>query len=154
VGQPHRQPALAESARAAADGVDGSAEASIGENGAPSEAAQCGDDAGTLAERTGAREAVVDAVERAADGWGDTPERLAAQKAAAAAVLEHAVATGEAVGKSSSVVDELREQYPVTGQSEETWWRKNIRPVLKAVGDYSPGEHGYRVTNFDSEAHP
>jgi hypothetical protein len=95
---------------------------------------------------------VIDAVERVADGWGDTPDRLAARKAAAAAVLEHAVATGEAVGKSSDATAELREQYSVSGQSAETWWRKNIRPVLNEYGHYSNGEHVYRVTDLGAEA--
>jgi hypothetical protein len=34
---------------------------------------------------------------------------------------------------------------PVPGQDRETWWRKNIRPVLKEAGEYSNGRHGYVV---------
>ena len=84
-------------------------------------------------------EAVVDNI---AEGWTDDDDRLADRKAAARAVLEHAINTGNAVGKSDAV-DTFYDQYPVDGQSEDTWWRKNVRPVLREIGTYSNAEHGY-----------
>lgn len=84
------------------------------------------------------------AVEAVADGWGDTDERLQQRIAAATAVLTHAVRTGAAVGKSDAI-DDFHDQYPVDGQSKETWWRKNVREVLQEFGTYSNGAHGYRV---------
>lgn len=89
--------------------------------------------------------AVVDDV---ASGWQDSEQRLADRRAAALAVLEHAVETGDAVGKSEAVGG-FYADHQVDGQNEETWWRKNVRPVLKAVGDYSQGAHGYVVREED-----
>lgn len=75
--------------------------------------------------------------------WDDTPERLETRRAAARAAL-HLFAEREAIGKAD-VIDgaELHREYPVEGQNPETFWRKNVRPVLKAVADYSKAEHGY-----------
>lgn len=98
-------------------------------------------------------EAVRAAVERVAEGWDDTPERLETRKNAAAVVLQHALDTGDAIGKSSDVVDDVRAAFPVEGQKPETYWRKNIRPVLQEHGDYSRGNHGYIVDDLgDREA--
>jgi hypothetical protein len=88
--------------------------------------------------------AVGDVVDEVAESWGDTGDRLDARKAAARAVVEYA-RTADAVGKSDDRVDELYEQYPVPGQDRETWWRQNIRPVLREVGEYNQGLHGYVV---------
>lgn len=95
------------------------------------------------------RPAVVRVVENVADGWDDAPDRLQTRMAAAAYVLEHAVESGEAIGKSSDVVEEAWDLYPVASQERDTWWRKNVRPVLKAVGEYDRGAHGYRVRDLD-----
>ena len=89
-------------------------------------------------------------VERVSDSWEDTEERLASRRAAAEVVLQHALDTGDAVGKSSDVVEDVRERFPVEGQNEETYWRKNIRPVLKEAGEYSQAHHGYVVEALDS----
>ena len=89
-------------------------------------------------------------VERVSDTWEDTEERLASRRAAAEVVLQHALDTGDAVGKSSDVVEGVRERFPVEGQNEETYWRKNIRPVLKEAGEYSQAHHGYVVEALDS----
>lgn len=82
-------------------------------------------------------------VEEIAASWDDD-HRLEDRKAAARAVLEHALESGEAVGKSDAV-ERFHDDHAVDGQSEETWWRQNCRPVLRAVGDYSNGERGYVV---------
>lgn len=89
---------------------------------------------------------VVDAIEAVADSWEDAPDRLQARKNAAATILQHALDTGDAVGKSSDIVEQVREQHPVEGQNAETYYRKNIRPVLKEYGTYSQGKHGYVVS--------
>jgi predicted CopG family antitoxin len=90
-------------------------------------------------------------VERVSDTWEDTEERLASRRAAAEVVLQHALDTGDAVGKSSDVVEDVRERFPVEGQNEETYWRKNIRPVLKEAGEYSQAHHGYVVEALGEE---
>jgi len=89
-------------------------------------------------------------VDDVAAGWDDD-DRLQHRKQAAAEVLQHAVETGDAVGKSSDIVQQVREKYPVAGQNEETYWRKNIRDVLSEVGTYSRGSHKYTVTDLDQE---
>jgi|GEM_PF-2082017 len=89
-------------------------------------------------------------VERVSGSWEDTEERLASRRAAAEVVLQHALDTGDAVGKSSDVVEDVRERFPVEGQNAETYWRKNIRPVLKEAGEYSQAQHGYVVEALDS----
>jgi hypothetical protein len=63
-------------------------------------------------------------------------------------VLQHAIDTGDAVGKSDAI-EHYGDDYGVDGQSDETWWRKNIRPVLSEYGSYSNGEHGYTVLADD-----
>lgn len=92
------------------------------------------------------------AVEKVSESWEDTPDRLETRRKAAAVVLQHALDSGEPVGKSSDVVEDVRAAFPVQGQNAETYWRKNIRPVLSEVGEYSKGEHGYVVGEVgDSE---
>ncbi|MFC7175370.1 hypothetical protein ACFQL0_22085 [Haloplanus litoreus] len=94
-------------------------------------------------------DAVREAVDHVASGWEDSSARLEARRNAAAVVLQHALETGEAVGKSADIVEDVRAAFPVEGQNEDTYWRKNIRPVLKEYGEYSQGSHGYRVELSD-----
>lgn len=95
---------------------------------------------------------VLDVVETVAEEWDDSPDRLDARKAAARAVLAHAVESGEHVGKSDAV-ERFFDEYPVEGQKTETWWRKNIRnDILSELGEYSQGNGGYRVTADDLAA--
>lgn len=100
-------------------------------------------------EGEGIRDEVTEAVEDVAGSWEDSDERLSTRKGAAAIVLQHALDTETAVGKSSDVVAGVRKTHPVSGQNEETYWRKNIRPVLKAYGEYNQGKHGYTVDKLD-----
>jgi len=93
-------------------------------------------------------DAVSAVVERISDGWEDTDDRLEQRRVAARAVLQHAVDTGDAVGKADAI-ENYRDEFNVEGQNEETWWRKNIRPVLKAVGEYSQSLKGYVVEEAD-----
>jgi predicted CopG family antitoxin len=90
-------------------------------------------------------------VDSVTDSWQDSDERLATRREAARRVLRHAVETGDAVGKSSEIVTETRAELPETGQNEDTWWRKNVRNVLREVGTYHNASHGYRVDEDDLE---
>jgi hypothetical protein len=81
-------------------------------------------------------------VEEIAEGWADD-DRLSDRVDAAVAAVEAARERGS-LGKSEAV-DELEPKYPVRGQDGETWWRKNVRPVLRELGEYDSGAHGYRV---------
>jgi len=101
-----------------------------------------------LAGQIEVEERVWDVIEDVAEGWDDD-DRLHNRKQAAAEVLQHAVETGDPVGRSSEIVEEVREKYPVAGQNKETYWRKNIRDVLSEVGDYSRGSHKYTVNSLD-----
>ena len=89
-------------------------------------------------------ERVVDDV---AGSWEDD-DRLAGRKAAAAAVLTHAVESGEYVGRGDAV-EQFHDEHAVAGQDTETWWRQNGREVLSAVGTYSKGQRGYAVDVAD-----
>lgn len=82
----------------------------------------------------------------AQSNWEDSETRLVARKAAARAVLERAVNRAEGVGKSD--VEDLYKEFDVPGQSFETWWRKNARPILKEYGEYDAGGHSYRVDSI------
>jgi len=90
-------------------------------------------------------------VDSVTDSWQDSDERLATRREAARRVLRHAVESGDAVGKSSEIVTETRAELPETGQNEDTWWRKNVRNVLREVGSYENASHGYRVGEDDLE---
>lgn len=81
--------------------------------------------------------------------WDDDPERLETRRKAAATVLQYALTHDVYLGKSSDAVEAIREKYPVEGQNAETWWRKNVRGVLKVVGTYSRGQHGYAVEDLE-----
>lgn len=88
-------------------------------------------------------------VNKVSASWDDEPERLEMRRKAAATALQYAVTHDVYLGKSSDVVGDIREKYPVEGQNAETWWRKNVRDVLKAVGTYSNGNHGYAVADLE-----
>jgi len=94
---------------------------------------------------------VREAVEDVASSWEDSEERLETRRKAASVVLEHALTSGGAVGKSSQIVEDARRAFQVEGQNEETYWRKNIRPVLKKYGTYNQGKHGYMVDSVRGE---
>lgn len=91
------------------------------------------------------REAIDEIVADATASWDDTPDRLEQRRAAARAALAICVAEGS-LGRSEAMDDHaLFDRYPVDGQNERTWWRKNVRPALQAAGDYSNAKHGYVV---------
>lgn len=76
------------------------------------------------------------------EGWA-ADARLEDRKAAAIAVLAEALETGEPV-QQSDAVDRFYDEHAVAGQNQETWWRKNGRAVLRAVGEHVPNA-GYEV---------
>jgi hypothetical protein len=91
---------------------------------------------------------VSEVVDRVAESWDDD-ERKENRKKAAEEVLQHAVDTGQPVGRSSDIVEAVQERYPVEGQNAETYYRKNIRMVLSEVGRYSRGSKKYTVREDD-----
>ena len=84
-------------------------------------------------------------VDRVADDWEDNPDRLADRKAAARAVLEYARDHGS-VSKQEAK-DEVEPEYSVDGQSPRTWYRKNIRPVLKEAAQYDQSKRAHTLDN-------
>lgn len=77
--------------------------------------------------------------------WNDDRERIEKRRAAARAALIVCAREGS-LGRAEAIDDHnLKERYPVGGQNDRTWWRKNIRPVLQEAGEYSQGAHGYVV---------
>lgn len=76
------------------------------------------------------------------ESWDDAPEKLEARREAARAALRLAEARGTL--SRGEAVDELLPEFAVVGQSDETWWRKNIRPALQAAGEHVTGR-GYSV---------
>lgn len=114
---------------------------------APVDSSGSGDDVEQSRPGSPADHSVEQLVERVVDdvaaAWDDD-DRLADRRAAAVAVLTHAVESGEYVGKSDAV-DRFRDDHPIAGQNAATWWKQNCRAVLTEVGEYSKGPNGYRV---------
>lgn len=90
-----------------------------------------------------------EAVARVAESWEDSSERLEKRRQAAEYVLNAALGSPQAIGKSSEIVDKAVERFPIETQSRETFYRKNIRPVLNEYGEYSQGAHGYVVNTLE-----
>ncbi len=84
-------------------------------------------------------------VERVAEEWDDTEDRLADRKAAARAVLEYAREHGS-VSKQEAK-EEVYPEHPVEGQNPRTWYRQNIRPVLNEAAEYDSGVRAYRLVD-------
>lgn len=112
----------------------------------------------------GAGEPVVDdvhpgvreAVDRAAEWWGDD-DRLDDRREAATVVLE-AVRESDAGLSKRDILAQFAEEYDVAGQSERTWWRRNLAEgaeeddapaPLRLVADYSRGTHRWTWTGLD-----
>lgn len=83
-------------------------------------------------------------VERVGESWEDSPDRLAARKRAALAVLQYARDQG-GVSKQEAK-EEIYAENPVDGQNARTWYRKNIRPVLNEAAEYDRGTKEYQIT--------
>lgn len=85
-------------------------------------------------------------VDDVSESWDDSDGRLAARREAARAALQVAVERGS-LSKSEAVRD-VRPDHAVEGQNGDTWWRKNVRPVLQEVGEHFAGS-GYVVDFSD-----
>lgn len=81
------------------------------------------------------------AVERVADDWEGTSEKLEARRQAAQAVLEYVRENGTVSQKEAK--QEVYPENPVPNQNEKTWYEKNIRPVLNEVAKYDNSERAY-----------
>ena len=96
-------------------------------------------------------DAIDDAVDKAAESWEDNEARLAARKNAARAVLkglrERPMSRGE-------MVDRYYDDYDISGQNEDTWYRKNLAECdnapLKAVASYNSGTRKWEFDAGDS----
>jgi len=88
-----------------------------------------------------ASHAIVDEV---ASGW-DADGRLDARRAAATAAVDLLLERGRL--SKSAAVDELLPEFAVEGQSPETWWRKNVRDVIRELDEvtYSKAANAYVV---------
>jgi len=93
---------------------------------------------------TRAEGTLADVVDSVAAGWEDTTERIEARKDAARAVLEYAREHGS-VSKQEAK-EHVEPEYPVDGQKPDTWYRKNVKPVLKEAGEYHQSDRAYRLT--------
>jgi hypothetical protein len=96
---------------------------------------------------SGADERIEEIVADVSEPWDDTPERLAARRAAAEAALALGVERGSL--SKQQALNEVRPNNDIDGQNDETWWRKNVRPVLKEAGEHAPGR-GY-VVDLDGD---
>jgi hypothetical protein len=85
---------------------------------------------------------VEETVADVSDSWDDTPERLQARRDAARAALSLAFERGS-LSKSEALRDVLPD-HQVSGQNDTTWWKKNVQPMLREVGEHYPGR-GYVV---------
>lgn len=79
-------------------------------------------------------------LDRVAESW-DQDGRVDDRRAAADAALELLFERGQL--SKSEALDELLPEFGVDGQSGETWWVKNVRPVVQEVATYSKGVNAY-----------
>jgi hypothetical protein len=82
----------------------------------------------------------VNVLDRVAESW-DNDGRHEDRRAAADAALSFLLSRGQL--SKSEALDELLPEYSVERQSPETWWRKNVRPVLQEAATYSKGVNAY-----------
>lgn len=89
----------------------------------------------------------------APENWMDEPQKAKSperrQQVGAAALRWLRDGAEDQSARRGDFVDALYDQYPIEGQSRETWWRKTVRPVLRAATDagiveHPEGRHLYR----------
>lgn len=131
-----------------APAVDAPEAEPVDEPTAPADGADTPADDATLDDTRALVDRVVDAV---AESW-EEDNRLDDRKAAAAAVLTDAVTSGGYIGQSDAI-ERFHDEYAVDGQGPKTWWKRNAREVLSAVGTYSRGKGGYAVSDEDLRAY-
>jgi hypothetical protein len=76
------------------------------------------------------------------ESWEDAPDKLAARRDAARAALTLAFERGS-LSKSEALRD-VRPNHDVHDQNDTTWWKKNVQPMLREVGEHYPNR-GYVV---------
>jgi len=86
-------------------------------------------------------------VDRVADGWDNADARIDARKEAALAVLEYAREHGTVSQKEAK--ENVEPNHPVDGQNPRTWYRSNVKPVLKEADftEYDNGIRAYRLVD-------
>lgn len=89
-----------------------------------------------------------DVVSRISRSWTDPEQKLDQRREAAAAALELIRRRGQ-LGKRHAV-ETLLPEFAVDGQNDETWYRQNVRPVLREVATYSPTDGAYVIESADS----
>jgi predicted CopG family antitoxin len=103
-------------------------------------------------EDTHARDDDVDRVEEivaeVSASWEDAPERLEARRDAARAALRLAFERGS-LSRSEALRD-IKPNHEVEGQNDTTWWKKNVQPMLREVGQHYPNR-GYVVGDGKDE---
>lgn len=87
---------------------------------------------------------LVAAVNRVADNWEGPDARIESRKEAALASLEYAREHGT-ISKREAI-EQIEPEHPVDDQTANTWFRKNVCPVLHEVGEYIECERIYRLT--------
>jgi hypothetical protein len=88
-------------------------------------------------------------VDRVADRWDNTDARIDARKEAALAVLKYAREHGS-VSKQEAK-ENVEPNHSVDGQNPRTWYRKNVRPVLKNADliEYDNSIRAYRLVDTE-----
>ena len=102
-------------------------------------------------ERASTRRETADSIDDVVDSvgthWGDRPQRVDERKAAARAVLEYAREHGD-VSKLEAI-NEIEPDHSVEGQNPETWYRNNVRPVLREACEYDSATRSYHFALDD-----
>jgi len=81
-----------------------------------------------------------DAVDDVSASWDDDG-RLEDRRRAAQAGLDRLRRDGQ-LGKQTAL-EEIEPTHPVDGQDAETWWRKNVREVVREVATFSKVHQAY-----------
>ena len=98
-------------------------------------------------EVSGADGRIEEIVADVSESWDDAPDRLAARRDAARAALSLAFERGS-LSKSEALRD-VRPNHDVHDQNDTTWWKKNVQPMLREVGQHYPNR-GY-VVDIDGD---
>jgi len=93
-------------------------------------------------EMRGGDERIEEIVATVSESWEDAPDKLAARRDAARAALSLAFERGS-LSRSEALRDVLPD-HQVENQNETTWWKKNVQPMLREVGEHYPNR-GYVV---------
>jgi hypothetical protein len=154
---PSEEPSTAPSSENQQSEREPSSEPSAGLSKEPSTELSTESDAPLCADPDDVPPDVREAVDRAAEYWGDDG-RLDDRREATRVVLS--AIESEAGLTKSEIVDRYADEYAVEGQTEETWWRRNLAEgaegaeapaPLKLVAEYVRATHKWRWTGLDEE---